>query len=259
MFKSSRRFYRHSKTHDQPQSRIQFTCEICVKSFLCKQSLKDHLTLKHGKQGRILKCPYKECKTPDYPSQSALKQHIRRTHIVENLTCKDCGSKLKNQAALIEHCRRNKSCAQQSGREIALHYCPRCPKSFAQKIVLKRHIEKIHVTKRTYKHEGKEGAINCYFCPYVTDGRQINTLYEHIAGQHLGELPLVCEVQGCGYRTASMGLWKEHLRKYHEAGMCFFLLKYEQRIGINISDLHLMVLRFLHCRMGEISDRKNTN
>lgn len=209
-----RRHYRKHKIHHK-----NHVCETCGKGFSKWIYLQNHINIEHKTPRKIFNCPYPKCKAPPPKSKSDLTQHIRIRHTVENAICEFCGGKYNNRVLLKHHQRNSKTCAQISGRATDLIRCPSCPKSYMTGAKLRRHVKKMHNPNRRYKFEGTETGVKCYFCKYVVQKKRLYSLYEHMSLQHLGELPLACEVKGCFYRTAAMGYWLGHMRRNHKAGM----------------------------------------
>ena len=75
----------------------------CEKSFACKRDLNKHINQVHfDVEGRKSKCQEPGCDN-EFNRTEFLEDHMRSSHGLAKLECRDCGSKFNCQSSLREH------------------------------------------------------------------------------------------------------------------------------------------------------------
>lgn len=203
----------HRKCHvvnDQGEGSGIVCPECGVKDFNKWDPLHSHLWRQHSIDMELYACELCNFKTP---SLSSLNNTHRRTHSDEKkFNCELCSSAFKNRKQLKNHRRHHRlSEAKKTGglvpeRLKKVFKCPSCDMELAQLASLKRHIQKVHRSKRATEVEGvvpSREAINtdteqkefkCNECPYRTSHRNSAKRHQLI---HTGHRPYKCPV--CDY------------------------------------------------------------
>lgn len=67
-------------------------CELCGKSYKNLRDCRRHMKIKHTKTDEIFRCNI--CQKV-YPSLNGLKDHVRNTHVVNEVQCTQCGKSFR--------------------------------------------------------------------------------------------------------------------------------------------------------------------
>lgn len=126
-------------------------CEICGKIYTTVGDCRRHFRLKHNEIKETFTCDI--CKK-NYPSKSVLKDHIRNTHVVNEVPCSFCGKIFRNKTHLKKHLIYHDESKK-------IHKCVICPDQpgFINKVSLLRHMKR-HSTSTS----NEKLFYNCEIC-----------------------------------------------------------------------------------------------
>uniref|UniRef100_A0A336MQT5 CSON005192 protein n=1 Tax=Culicoides sonorensis TaxID=179676 RepID=A0A336MQT5_CULSO len=227
----------------------KFECEVCNKSYSRRQTLEEHLRLKHGSE-KDLKFQCDKCQRK-FISEKKLKQHsishlpanekmvhpckycdkkftksvnviahIKAVHIgLRPFICESCGKSFQSKGALKDH--------QITHSDEKPWACSQCPKRFKNQARLKTH-EDIHNTtsyicphcglalntKRTLKmHLVVHSTEKKYKCNYCgSEYKRAKALKNHLI-LHTGLKPYACPF--CNKTFANGSNCRSHKKKAH--------------------------------------------
>ncbi|XP_044732965.1 zinc finger protein 660-like [Chrysoperla carnea] len=130
----------HMQIHKSERHKL--TCEICLKTFLHRQSLEDHVKIKHNNQ--IPKHNYL-CNVCGIASRSpaALRRHTLSHTKEQAYACDHCDKTYRRQDALKKHVSR----AHLDERK---YVCTFCSKAFYENSILLNHVRR-HTGERPFK------------------------------------------------------------------------------------------------------------
>jgi len=122
----------------QPLIKVQYTCDICSKTYTSKNGLEYHMVSHSG----LLTFQCKHCFT-FFKSSSTLHRHVNSVHFKNKLfECKQCLKKFVQKCNLGKH--------MDSHLNIRKFKCHICQKSFVQRSHLKNHLV-THSGEKNYK------------------------------------------------------------------------------------------------------------
>jgi len=182
-----RPLYIQNKAKAKPFTHATTTvaCKIC-KEKIEKKLLSSHIKEKHGTEKMF------KCESCDYTSWNRfyLKDHVKRVHFLQHISCTICGKVVKNLDKHIDRCHMTEGS----------HPCEQCGKLFAAKANLLTHIKNIHNQIKDY---------HCDQCTYSTYTK--HNLRLHMKS-HTGEsTERECTI--CGKVTNSIQ-W--HMNLFHK-------------------------------------------
>ncbi|CAG2056874.1 unnamed protein product [Timema podura] len=194
-FKSVIRWRKHRYAHGNP-SEWPFECSTCLKRFIKKRELQQHILLVHspGRGNKLGENPSIPCKYcgKQFGTPARYKSHVDRIHLnLKPSVCIHCGKKFCNRSELAAH-----SAVHLKVKPVKCSYCER---RFNSKKDVKRH-EKVHTSNKSHV---------CDVC-----GKQYRMSFELKAHYrtHTGEKPYLCNI--CGAMFSLTGSLSAH-KKYH--------------------------------------------
>jgi KRAB domain-containing zinc finger protein len=141
---------------------VKYNCQYCPKTFTSWGGHRNHTHLKHYKVNPDLKCGIcNKC----FPSSFSLRFHLRWHNKKKSYQCKVCSQTFSNSTSLklhndTQHLNTKWTCdicgqTWNNKRQLQLHIkkhlgrernyeCPVCSKLFAQNVVMRTHVEKLH-------------------------------------------------------------------------------------------------------------------
>jgi len=174
----------------------QYVCDECGKSFHKHHLLRNH-RVEHTGDPLPFKC--NQCgKTFQYAMY--LKRHAR---IHKGYVCDVCNSTFEKWSDLQQH--KSSDHTVKSTRDVEIHRCDQCDKSFRSQVFLKKH-KVVHQESRETFHCPVE------FCPRFFYFK--NNLSQHIKSYHEGQKYL-CSQSGCTHKFYSKQRLLDHLESKH--------------------------------------------
>ncbi|XP_061165255.1 GDNF-inducible zinc finger protein 1-like [Saccostrea echinata] len=160
MYKSSRTFSAHQKTHEENFVKPEYECSTCGKKFSTKYVLRYHIKSEHMGQKKSFICPtcgksftqkqsyiihanvhlgirpfVCEVCGVSFPYEKSLREHKYMHEEGKKFKCEICGKQFKQPSSLGTHLKIHK--------ETKDHLCKVCGKGFTQRQALLRH-ERVH-------------------------------------------------------------------------------------------------------------------
>ncbi|XP_026462371.1 zinc finger protein 570-like [Ctenocephalides felis] len=156
----------------------RYECEICHKSFVTKQNLKQHGIIHTGER------PH-ECKICNkrFTQSNNLRKHSSVHNEERPYFCKICHEEFKGKQNLNQH--------KMIHIKKRPYNCVTCNKIFTRKYILTRH-EMIHTGQRPYE---------CIICNKRFS--ESGNLRQHLS-VHIGERPYNCEICNKTFKTKSI-------------------------------------------------------
>lgn len=244
---------KHLNRHNKESSR-RYRCLFCSKCFQTAFSVSRHMKNIHlfdHEHGCEL-CPHK------FPTVREKADHMAKAHVVATPKgkrmhkCTDCNFMSENLGRFERH--------RASHTGVYPYECSECPRRFAAKEELSRHVHIIH----------PKGQQNCPHCPRLfQDQLEFDThvtlhdtgeshpceecshhfesaeaLLEHRNKRHDLELPYECRL--CHQRFCNIGQRVTHVRKYHPrvllkshvCDICGSAFRYQSGLAVHKLDKH---------------------
>lgn len=195
------------KVKDEEDSKSEYKCETCEKTFALESALKTHRTLTHDKEPpkeyNCLECNIDKFKTPD-----EMNNHMIEVHAQENKTeCPKCNKKFIDGHLLDWHALKIHKIKQCT--------CAECFKTLNTPSSRRRHIEIFHNKGVKDERITRKYNSKCSLCEF--NGPKIR---EHWNEHHFGE-PLPEKCTQCDFETFTKQHLDLHQKFNHEHGQSF--------------------------------------
>uniref|UniRef100_A0A1B6DZT1 C2H2-type domain-containing protein n=2 Tax=Clastoptera arizonana TaxID=38151 RepID=A0A1B6DZT1_9HEMI len=191
----------HRQCHEEGGG---FKCPICSHSTSQWNSMSIHLWKDHRINMDLFSCEQCTYKTNSF---SKLNQHCKIHGEERPYLCDTCGKGFKTTKQLRNHkvIHRSRVRVTEEGVEVngplRRHFvCKICNRTFAEKRVVRQHIETVHNKMKNFL---------CSCCGHTASSR--SALRMHIR-QHTGEKPFSCE--HCPYNTADHNSLRRHIMRH---------------------------------------------
>ncbi|KAI5722099.1 hypothetical protein M8J76_003693 [Diaphorina citri] len=182
-------------------------CHICVRPFLRKVLVNEHIRLSHPEENGMHGCVSYKCRSCDIllADYTSLESHVKTEHNHNTVyRCSHCDLGLKNMKSLRYHIK------MQHGKASQTFECELCGRVTYSLRSLNSH--------RRLKHDSAHRALfKCRLCSDTFETKDERQL--HYAKQHVNQNPFICPDCGKGFASKS-GLYGH--RQVHKVQENFF-------------------------------------
>lgn len=203
-------YERHFRLESCVDKGSSVTCEICCRSYNCKDNLKKHIKNKHVVHSGddMLSC--NSC-GKKFEFKFNYDAHVRYERCKGGnlselnsgpVTCDICQRNFKHKASLRSH-----KYLSHSTKEPGLrHVCPYCGRSYSQKGSVNTHIKDMHSAVMQHL---------CFICGKTYNRKQV--LAKHVKTVHGGKTRLSCSLCGKTFKTEFSQ--RRHMANIHRDNM----------------------------------------